>query len=277
MVKSESLCLPFCGKNLSLANPNEEPGYDAFEKIVGETFLMKLNSFIIKRIGTKVYTQLDEKEQNMDGKELESHETLVGLPANEQPQLSTFSTSPEKQQNDNFSYLREVMEDGNNFTDIVHHPDLLPENITKREIEALSKNLMLERNQIGNIEAPFYGKGQIQKLTKAGKPRKKYQRRKNKDSKLEEIKPMDETSSDRSESPREINENRSKESSPSEIPMMNREDLFRTDAMAVPRINFSLTEFLDIRSPTKMKRHSPDNNNKQMSVTAQLPSFPTQK
>ena len=35
--------------------------------------------------------------------------------------------------------------------------------------------------------------------------------------------------------------------------------------------------YSDIRSPNKMKRHSPESNNKQISVTAQLPSFPTQK
>ena len=248
MVKSESLCLPFCGKNLSLANPNEEPGFDSFEKIVGEPFLTKLNNFIIKRIGTKVYTQLDEKDQNMDEKELESQKAEQESKVPEKCQSFISPQKVENQQNDNLSYLREAMEIGNDYVDIVHHPDLLPENITKKEIEELSKNLMLEANQITNIEAPFYGNDQLPRLYKKnGKPRRKYQKRKNKESKVKEIKLTNEASNDKAESPRETSENKSNESSPSETSVMNKEDKSSPSinfAMAVPRINFSLTEFL---------------------------------
>lgn len=58
MPQVESLCLPFCGSNLTLASPHEDPGYDAFEMMVGHDLLHQLSNCTIQQTGEKTYTQL---------------------------------------------------------------------------------------------------------------------------------------------------------------------------------------------------------------------------
>ena len=79
MLKSEedSLCLPFCGKNLYLDRPDEKPGYDAFEAMVSETLLKTFNKYIIRRVDGKKYVQLgvDTKDTTVTEAVLENQDT----------------------------------------------------------------------------------------------------------------------------------------------------------------------------------------------------------
>jgi hypothetical protein len=54
MSKVERLCLP----DLTPGSPYEDPGYDAFEMIVGHDLLQQLSNCVIRKSGEKTYAQL---------------------------------------------------------------------------------------------------------------------------------------------------------------------------------------------------------------------------